>query len=189
MSEILDAQFNIGKIIDETARRDAVHFALAPVIAAVRLSPGQHIGFVGKDTVGPCIKPLGIVDPFLPNPVEQGERFWMFLYPNSITSLRHAWTHDAFSEEEEVPQENWLSQVDMRDPVSAMWLEAFAKEADISYDELMEAAKDNVEFDSYLCDGGKWEGFRTPKEFWYHYEVVTGETVDDHDANFFSCSC
>ena len=28
-----DAQFTIGKILDETARKDAMHFALAPMYA------------------------------------------------------------------------------------------------------------------------------------------------------------
>jgi len=192
---MIDAQFHIGEIIDETARRDAVHFALAPVIAAERLSPGQHIGFVGENTVGPMTnKPLGIVDPFLPGPVNKGDRFWMFLYPNTITSLRHEWSHEAFDTEEKdpvianyvltdkLPYDDFISN-------SKTWLTEFAWTADISYDELMNAAKDSIEHGEYLSDGGKWEGFHTPSEFWRHYEIVTGKPVEDHDANFFSCSC
>ena len=82
---MIDAQFHIGKTIDEPARRDAVHFALAPVTAAERLSPGQHIGFVGENTVGPCDKPLGIVDPFLPGPVKKGVKFWMFVRTSTFS--------------------------------------------------------------------------------------------------------
>jgi hypothetical protein len=91
-----------GNLIDENERqRDAIHVAVAPVTAAERLVPGQHVGFVTADRehVGPLESQencLGIVDPFLLQPVEQGERFWLFLYPNSITSLRHYWTHPAF---------------------------------------------------------------------------------------------
>lgn len=181
---MIDAQFHIGEILDGPASRDAVHFALAPVIASERLSPGQHIGFVGDNEVGPCDKPLGIVDPFLTGDVSKGDKFWMFLYPNTISSLRHEWSHDAFdAEEEPVSEESAVVRE------SGEWIADFAEAADLSYNELMTAAKNNIEFDDYLCDGGKWEGFRTPAEFWHHYEVVTGEVVDDPESNFFSCSC
>jgi len=192
---MIDAQFHIGKTLNEPAGRDAVHFALAPVIAAERLSPGQHIGFVGENTVGAMTnKPLGIVDPFLPGPVKRGERFWMFLYPNTITALRHAWSHDAFEEEK---QETSIANYVLTEKLSVddfmanskEWLINFANEADLSYEELMNAAQASIDYDDYLVDGGKWEGFRTPEEFWRHYEIVTGNPVKDHDVNFFSCSC
>ena len=196
---MIDAQFHIGKTIDDTddARRDAVHFALAPVIADVILGPGQHIGIIDGDRVGPCDKPLGIVDPFLTKSVRPGEKFWMFLYPNTITSLRHEWSHDAFetdeTEETETPIANFVltEKLSFDDLMSNSkeWLENFASQVDLSYDELMDAGRESIEYGEYLVDGGKWEGFSTPSEFWRHYEIVTGKPVEDHDANFFSCSC
>jgi hypothetical protein len=91
----------LGQLIkDGDRRRDAIHIAVAPVTAAEVLRPGQHVGLVRPgdlEAVGPCDKPLGIVDPFLPGPVEPGQRFWLFLYPNTITGLRHVWTHPAFT--------------------------------------------------------------------------------------------
>jgi len=104
----------VGKLLDATVGRDAIHFALAPVVAEERLRPGQHIGFARegdttyvvaatnddmppRTTAGmPRVAALGIVDPFLPESVSPGQRFWMFLFPNTITGLRHVWSHPAF---------------------------------------------------------------------------------------------
>lgn len=97
----MDDTPQFGKLIEDgERRRDAVHVAAAPVTAAESLSPGQHIGLVQDDSfewAGVCDTPIGIVDPFLTKPVERGERFWMWLYPHSVTGLRHAWTHPAFT--------------------------------------------------------------------------------------------
>lgn len=90
----------IGKIITNgDHRRDAIHVAVAPVTAACRLNPGEHVGLVGvEDLAGPCGEHnIGIVDPFLRKSVERNERFWLFLYPESITGLRHVWKHPAFN--------------------------------------------------------------------------------------------
>jgi hypothetical protein len=91
----------LGKRIEDgDRRRDAVHIAVAAVTAEVRLSPGQHIGLTqaaNTELVGPTDHNIGIVDPFVTGDIEPGQRFWMFLYPDTITGLRHIWTHPAFS--------------------------------------------------------------------------------------------
>lgn len=91
----------LGKLIEDgERRRDAIHVAVAPVTAVERLSPGQHVGLVREgdvELVGSCAEPIGVVDPFLTADVEPGQRFWLFLYPETITGLRHVWTHPAFS--------------------------------------------------------------------------------------------
>lgn len=91
----------LGKLISGDANRDAVHVAVAPVIAAQDLNPGTHIGFVQDDNmyVGTCDKSIGIVDPFLAHGIKKGSKFWMFLYPQTTTSLSHYWEHPAFKDE------------------------------------------------------------------------------------------
>src|SRR5262249_51543452 len=88
---------NLGAAPDEDARRDAVHIAVAPVVAAAQLLPGQHVGLLGDGRADANDQPIGIVDPFLAEAVLPGQRFWLFLYPGTITSLRHVWTHPAFT--------------------------------------------------------------------------------------------
>lgn len=97
----MDEGPQLGMLIEDgDRRRDAIHIALAPVTAAERLAPGQHVGLVevgNLELVGPCDENIGIVDPFLSEDIEPGQRFWLFLYPGTITGLRHVWTHPAFA--------------------------------------------------------------------------------------------
>lgn len=91
----------LGEIIIGDAKRDAIHIAVAPVIAGQRLQPGDHVSLT-KDQYkhATLLNPddsVGIVDPFLKGAVLEGEMFWLFLYPNTVTSLRHVWTHPAFN--------------------------------------------------------------------------------------------
>lgn len=96
----------LGQLIDDgDRRRDAIHIAVAPVTAADRLVPGQHVGLIEEgnlELVGPCDQNIGVVDPYLVRTVEPGQRFWLFLYPGTVTGLRHIWTHPAFTKASEV---------------------------------------------------------------------------------------
>lgn len=100
---------SLGELIGEEKRRDAVHVAIAPATAAEVLQPGQNVGFVEQgnvDLVGAVDQCIGIVDPFLTDPVPRNERCWVLLYPNSIAGLRHVWTHPAFTANSRKPQES-----------------------------------------------------------------------------------
>jgi hypothetical protein len=88
---------NLSPTPGEHARRDAVHVAVAPVVAAAHLLPGQHVGVLADGRAGADEEPIGVVDPFLTEAVRPGQRFWLLLYPGTITSLRHVWTHPAFT--------------------------------------------------------------------------------------------
>lgn len=91
----------IGSLIaGNERRRDAIHVAVAPVTAVEQLEPGQHIGLRSpcdtEHVSSESSELIGIVDPFLSESVAPGERFWMFLYPCTVTGMRHAWRHPAF---------------------------------------------------------------------------------------------
>jgi hypothetical protein len=97
----------VGQLIadKDRARRDAIHVAVAPARAAHELNPGERVGFVTKgdtEMVGHGILGThGIVDPFLTKPVKAGEWFWLFLYPDTTTSLKHFWSHPLYPKENE----------------------------------------------------------------------------------------
>lgn len=191
----MSENMELGKLIVGHQQRDAIHIAVLPATADEMLQPGQHVGFAKggwRVTANPQepYKLLGIVDPFLTAPVEQGERFWLFLYPNTITSLRHNWSHPAIS-----------SDGMGTGSYSEKWLRDFANQVDANYHEMMEVAATHCEgagdWGDYLIEGGKWEGQSTPDEFWTHFQNVTGKKPktwkgsDGKDwlPGIFSCSC
>lgn len=86
------SELGLGKIITSPQCRDAIHIAIAPVTAAETLRSGQHVSAQGS-----LAEPhVGIVDPYLRRPVQKGQQFWLCLYPLTVTSLRHEWTHPSF---------------------------------------------------------------------------------------------
>lgn len=175
------SEAKLGFLISETSERDAIHVAIAPVVAAENLDPGDHVGLnpEGKATTN-SDKKLGIVDPFLTKYLQPGDRFYLVLYPNTVTGMRHHWFHPAFKLAD-VPQD--ISE-------SVAFIQHVAKSAGIEYVELMMAADDFVKHGTYLCEGGRWEGFGVGDEFWDHYEKVVGKKVDEDDRGaIFTCSC
>lgn len=85
----------LGTLPEGKQRRDAIHIAVAPVLAGQVLKPGQPIRLqrdrnrtaIAKDD------PIGIVDPFLKEDVQPGQQFWMVLFPDTVQGLRHDWQH------------------------------------------------------------------------------------------------
>src|SRR5437660_1538914 len=113
-----ETQKRIGTILDETAERDAIHIAVAPLIAGEDLWKRGEVGLkygtrdvaVSKQSVYD-LHPIGIVDPFLKEVVRKGQRFYCFLFPNTVTGMRHHWQHPAFDAPLVQPKsehEQWL---------------------------------------------------------------------------------
>jgi hypothetical protein len=182
-------------IIGDVPERDAIHVAVVPVIAATRLTAGQHVSVVkkperdGLKRVEPCpsINSVGVIDPFL-NPVlsiSPESVCWLFLKPGSITSLKHVWTHPAFETPEAGPEPESRARAEQ-------WLQNFCAIGDAPpYIVLLEQAIDleryedgNLYINGYDCSGP------IPPEFYHYLEQVTGVRVPaDRQAEFFICSC
>lgn len=180
----------VGVTFEGSKERDAIHIAVAPVVAGERLYPGQHIGLAGNDGETASLEAphIGIVDPFLPRYVEPGEHFWMFLYPNTITSLKHVWTHPAFKVE---LKPSAPANADQK-AASEQWLRDFVAGADCpGYEAVIAAAVGEGSRqwdDEYLHFDGSDAHGSIPAEFWDHVEVVTGRKIEKR-ASYFSCSC
>lgn len=98
----MSEDLQLGKVIEpgRQVERDCIHIAVAPVVADHPLLRGQPVGVADNGRLATTVFPsVGIVDPFLTRDVEEGERFWLYLFPGSITSLRHEWTHPSFDPE------------------------------------------------------------------------------------------
>lgn len=183
------SDIELGKLIKGVAHRDAIHIAVAPVEAAGNFAPGDHVGLMDDGRASGDARLIGIVDPFLRQDVKEGEKFYLFLYPNTITSLRHDWVHPAFPSN--VAEENDLA-------LSRSWVTSFAESIGHTYEALMEDAETWIQskewsrYGDYIMDNserykGHFHGFET---FWSHYETIKGVKVKDDDKEcFYTCSC
>jgi hypothetical protein len=183
----------LGKIVpnDSPLGRDAVHIAVIPVVADDDLDPGKFVKLNNRGRAEPADsrrEAIGIVDPFLAIGPGVGDRFWLFLFPGTITSLKHEWTHPAFPSS---PPQHQQQNAQPERQASAEWIKNFAEEIQQPYDSLMSAANDWVEYGEYTfthSEAYKDVPYSRWEEFWYHYEVVTGMRPREKDV-FFTCSC
>jgi hypothetical protein len=195
-----DATATMGSILpDDIDGRDAVHVAVLAVTAGYRLAPGQDVGLLeerrkGEPLVGMSETPIGIVDPFLKMMVAPGQRFWLFLYPRTITSLRHQWTHPAFGDEAAQASRPYATPASKL--ASEQWLRDFVKRSDCPPYEDVIATINGERGDGYANDGeylhfdGQDAHGEIPPEFWDHVEVVTERAIPKHKRPlYFSCSC
>lgn len=194
----------LGKLAGEDAGRDAIHIAVAPVVASEVLSPGAHIGIDSDGLASPQAKHIGIVDPYLTRAVKAGERFYLCLYPNTIQSLRHHWVHPAFKDEGPPPPEELPAPVPDK-AASEAWLRAYAKrvnpqyaeggyywekdgQRDTSYDVLMDDLRGNT-ITYHGIDMHSRSELKDEAELAYHAGIVLGRPVNFDSFEYFSCSC
>lgn len=174
----------LGKLLNGNEERDAIHIAIVPVeVAHHYVYPGEHVGITEDGKASERARPfIGVVDPFLSGPVDPGDRVWVFLYPNSITSLRHSWSHPVLDKPKEKPSDE--------ETESHVWVRGFAGYCGLPFDELLDAAEAYLDRGDYLSDGGRFESISVPDEFWDHYEAITGRQVSPRErGTFFSCAC
>lgn len=173
MDDTLDT---IGKIHERPLGRDAVHVAVFQVVAPTILYPGKLVNAEGS----PRAPFVGIVDPYLKGPVLAGQRCWVMLYPGTITSLRHEWTHWAFSA---VPKNAKKEAM--------KYMRRLAAEGEVSLEELLSPDLPGSEQICFQSSSVSEELNSNPSEFWEHYEALTDRAVSPKEKQntFFRCSC
>lgn len=184
---------NIGQIIEVPRERDAIHVAVAPVVANGALLPGEAIGLLEDGTASANPPFIGVVDPFLTRRVQAGERFWMFLKPGTITSLRHEWQHPAFDSMTSNPAASAKSEKS----ASEQWMRAWAMRhmsSDYYGDDVGGVLDEDSAYANAIHAGeemsvGCHENARDhiDNEWWGHWETITGKTGDRE--SYFSCAC
>jgi hypothetical protein len=187
------SKLGLGQIIPtgpftQKQQRDAIHVAVAPVVAAHRISPGMHLGIDRNgEATNRTIKSVGVADPYLKQTVLKGETFWLFLYPGSITSLRHDWTHPAFEPEtkesflaERSSSELWMRQWAMENMTKDYYGDGTITE-DMAYAAAIDAG--------HRMSVGPHEDARDHIDdtWWNHWEIITGERGKRDE--YFSCAC
>lgn len=92
------SQPQLGKLIKDSENiHDAIHVAIRSVFASEDLNPADHVGLIDIQHAGKTDDPIGIVDPYLTEPVKKGQKFLLCVYPNTITDMRHSWSHPALT--------------------------------------------------------------------------------------------
>jgi hypothetical protein len=194
-----DAVATMGTLLpDGAGGRDAVHVAVFSAVSDENLEPGMHVSIVSQGEIDTKVSQyeygagmIGIVDPFIKDAVPASRRFWVYLYPRTITALSHKWSHPAFEQAESsyAPPSQKL--------ISEKWLRDYCINHNVpSYKKFMKAVKDQVlegynfphNTNSLHIDGQDASG-DIPAELWVHVENVLGEKLPDEKPTYFSCSC
>lgn len=179
----------LGHLIEGEQHRDATHIAVAPVVAGAPLKPGTHVGFVSPGTVCEAkmfasdIRPVGVVDPFLRKDVRAGEKFWLFLYPGTITGLRHEWSHPAFLDAAHTVE-------DSRKAAARQWMQEWCDRHKYeAYDESLTVERAiyfGEEMTVNECENARDD---IDADWWNNWEILTGKSSAGKREEYFRCAC
>lgn len=184
----------LGQIIKhDVPERDAIHIAIIPLTsgetylysgARVKLAFGKLD--VALNAAYDDRNAVGIVDPFLVGYVSKGDKFWCFLFPNSITGLQHHWQHPIF---DKLPQTAKNEH--------ELWLRSFAEKWNFDFNEMIENATGKDE--NYRCLVARGYDLHDKSElddgdyelFWHHLEKFVNQKFDDdyRKSLIWSCTC
>jgi hypothetical protein len=185
----------LGKLITTDAARDAIHVAVAPAIAAETLYPGQRVGQTDAGTVGdvPIERTIGIVDPFLTHGVPAGQRFWLLLFPGTITGMRHEWEHPLFTgkADEPVAKKAKAPKLTAEEKAKAV-IQKAADGCGISFERMMDAALLHAESGGSEYEYDNTEGYKDVEfgaPFWKAFTELTGVASPEWKGAPFTCSC
>lgn len=206
----------LGHLITENGpevRRDAVHIAIMPMIAAEELGAGDSVALTADGTQAfrrervrgfwdnkkqemintPLEGAIGIVDPFLIDRVAQGQRFWLFIFPGQVTTLQHHWTHPAFITDF-VKADPAPAPVLQDKAESERWLRAYAlrywqySTPEEGYRKLLEQMASGTP--TYEGRDMHSRGdLLDADELRQHAEIVLGRKINYDDFEYFSCTC
>ena len=205
-----DALETLGTIHKYKERRDAIHLGVEPVVAGESgLGAGDYLKwensnrervvFADPDTDSV----IGIVDPFIREPINEGDSFWLIVLPREITSLVHVWEHPSFpSFAESVAEEitfDDLGEEEKKHKVALLIgdpkagaleaLRGYAEKLEVSVDELISHATRYQEDNEHFWVGGdSFYDVVLDEPFWDAYKTYTGNTVSS-TGNFIYCSC
>lgn len=179
----------LDQILTGPANRDAVHIAVLPVTVNQNMDPGTKvivvtqtegkIPVVGPSKAGPAD---GVISPFLHEAVKKGQTCYMLLFPGTITSLRHEWTHPKFKS---LPANVVTGDIQE----ARRYFKDHEEEYGYDTDHLIEAVRVGKEFCFGDDDGPDWA--RTNVDFQYYMQTLVGRVFaeDERENMSFWCAC
>lgn len=197
----------LGTTPDDESGRDAIHIAVFPAVAGQAMRPGARVGLSGdsQETVVLMDDGIGIVDPFLRKKLNRGDRCFVLLYPNTISGLRHVWSHPMFVDLAAKSAQTPNDQLEAERAAAKEWLTDYAIDnnpyesnhdgtsygrnlnREQHYERFMEQLRSRAIY-FYGSDLHGLYELPEPEELRRNAELVLGYTINWDDFRF-SCSC